>query len=155
MKIHFEKKKSLWRKNKTYYTHLELYWWTLLCRLVFVNLLSSNIGFDLSSWKTLNSYGSILTREQTLFLLRELGIEEYVGAGCSRTAAPYSPETHPGWNVSSGKREHLNLIECFVMFLIYFVSELKDVKLITFSIRVLQAVPSHPLPFPAVRSAAM
>ncbi|XP_062579219.1 uncharacterized protein LOC134241150, partial [Saccostrea cucullata] len=58
-----------------------------------------NPGFDLSSWKTLHGFGSVLTHEQAQKLLRELGVEEYVGIGCSRNAAPYDPETHNGWNV--------------------------------------------------------
>uniref|UniRef100_K1PXP9 Uncharacterized protein n=1 Tax=Magallana gigas TaxID=29159 RepID=K1PXP9_MAGGI len=57
-----------------------------------------NPSFDLSSWKTTLGFGSLLTHEQTKLLLRELGVEEYVGVGCSRNSVPYFPQTQTGWN---------------------------------------------------------
>jgi hypothetical protein len=62
------------------------------------------IGFDLSSWKAMLGAGSFLTHEQTQQLLRELGVDEYIGVGCSRNAAPYAPETPTGWHVPKGKK---------------------------------------------------
>lgn len=59
-------------------------------------------GFDLSSWRTSLGLGSLLTHEQTRLLLRELGVEEYVGVGCSRGAAPYVRVTPAGWSVPTG-----------------------------------------------------
>lgn len=43
-----------------------------------------------------------MTHEQTKLLLRELGVEEYVGVGCSRNSVPYFPQTQAGWNVPTG-----------------------------------------------------
>ena len=82
----------------------------------------------MTSWITTNSFGAILTREQAIFLMRELGIEEYVGVGCSRTAAPYSPETNPGWNVSAGWML-LSFLQCLQQhkeLLLKFLSETEE-----------------------------
>lgn len=72
------------------------------------------IGFDLSSWKTSLGFGSLLTHEQTKLLLRELGVEEYVGVGCSRNSVPYFPQTQAGWNVPTGmyKFKYMYVFEC-------------------------------------------
>ncbi|XP_062616058.1 uncharacterized protein LOC134277763, partial [Saccostrea cucullata] len=64
-----------------------------------MNLDFINPSFDLTSWKTLNNFGPTLSPEETKLLWREIGLEEYVGVGCSKSSPPYSPHTHPGWNV--------------------------------------------------------
>lgn len=60
-------------------------------------------GFNLSAWQTQNRYGPKLTPEQTHLLWRQLGIEEYVGVGCSVSEPPFTPQTQSGWNVHSSK----------------------------------------------------
>ena len=67
-------------------------------------------GFDLTSWRTSLGFGSVLTHEQTRLLLRELGVEEYVGVGCSRGAAPYVPVTQTGWSVPTGMFPILTIV---------------------------------------------
>lgn len=66
-------------------------------------------GFNLTVWKNLNNYGAVLTQEQTKHLWRELGIEEYVGVGCSLSEPPYIPKNHPGWRVPTRKCKEIEL----------------------------------------------
>lgn len=69
----------------------------LICTILFICIYQ---GFNLTSWQSLNNFGSTLTPEETKFLWREIGIEDYVGVGCSRSAPP---QNHSGWQIPTSK----------------------------------------------------
>lgn len=69
----------------------------LICTILFICIYQ---GFNLTSWQSLNNFGSTLTPEETKFLWREIGIEDYVGVGCSRSAPS---QNHSGWHIPTSK----------------------------------------------------
>nr|XP_022320681.1 uncharacterized protein LOC111122936 [Crassostrea virginica] len=76
-------------------------------------------SFNLSAWQTQNRYGPKLTPEQTHLLWRQLGIEEYVGVGCSVSEPPFTPQTQSGWNVHSNcpvipPKPDINSFGCYI-----------------------------------------